>query len=279
MRSEEELGQIVLDYQKVFQCYEDLRRKSNDTFKMYGDRIEADTNDIMMINSKYTDEKIGDINFSKVKIEDKFLRVYESINAQVKRVMEGMGNFGKEYEQICEGIDGVSNEMKDLKEYYGSFTNLGEEVTKMSDDGCWDDKLDEYEEDLDKKTDYLLRCWECIRTIMTTGASKTRQKSRNSDLEIQKIKNAMDEKIRETERYYSERYISEKESLIKLQAKYDQFRFTHDNHTTKNSKAKEEEREFFLAEIEDLKISLENCYKTIDQIKGTLFYYKQKRHT
>lgn len=91
----------------------------------------------------------------------------------------------------------------------------------------------------------MVRSWDAVKAVLSLGIMRLRQGKRTGDLEIQKLKNQIDESSVATEK------LLEKDQVLG---------------------ERDEEIDFLLKEIENIKISLEDTYRTIDGLEGNIFW-------
>jgi hypothetical protein len=123
--------------------------------------------------------------------------------------------------------------------------------------------LDEIEAEFSKKIGIMVRSWDAVKAVLSLGIMKLRQGKRSGDLEIQKLKNHIDESSGAMEKQFIGK-LSDGEMVIeelrKKLLEKDQVLGERDG-----------EIDFLLKEIENIKISLEDTYRTIDGLEGNIF--------
>ena len=92
---------------------------------------------------------------------------------------------------------------------------------------------------------------------------KLRQGKGSSDLELQKLRNNIHENERDIEKKYIERNTQDDIVIQDLKRKLEK---SENN----SNKEKEEDRRILISELENMKNSLEECYKTIDSLEEIL---------
>jgi hypothetical protein len=110
----------------------------------------------------------------------------------------------------------------------------------------------------------MVRSWDAVKAVLSLGIMRLRQGKRTGELEIQKLKNHIDESSGAMEKQFIGKLSDSKviiEELGKKLLEKDQV-----------LGERGEEIDFLLKEIENIKISLENTYRTIDGLEGKIFW-------
>jgi hypothetical protein len=114
--SEQELATMVLEYQKIFKCYEDLRRNTNEYCRNFSEKISADTTDVMAMCKGVTTEKLDTANWVKEKIEARYLTGIDSASKNMKKIIADMQDYTNQFEEInISDPEGLHPQISELK--------------------------------------------------------------------------------------------------------------------------------------------------------------------
>ena len=267
IKSEKQLETMVLDYQKVFRNYEDLRKNQTDFYRNMSNKMNSDLSNCIEFYKGYANEQIGDANFAADNFEKKYYDVSETIKNNVETIFSDIVLYSNEFTETFNDIDiedfePIDNEIKELnalKERLNDFKGINLEATNNSLDNQ-EEKLDNFHKIFEKKIEIMSRMWKSSKSLISLGVMKITQKLRSLEFESQKQKNTYENTISENEKKFQIENDANKEIIEDLEKQVEDQEFDL-------KQEKEDETVFLLDQIEDLKNSLEDCYKTIDGLE------------
>ena len=268
--SEQELATMVLEYQKIFKCYEDLRRNTNQYCRNFSEKISADTTDVLSMCKGVTTEKLDTANWVKEKIETRYLTNIDSASKNMKKIICDMEAYTNQFEEFFSeaepSMQGEISELKTLVQKFSDPSTENDNFVSVIDETQWDVKLDEIETGFSKKIGILVRSWDSVKAVLSLGIMRLRQGKRSGDLEIQKLKNLKDEDAGALEKEFIGKLSDGEMVTAELRNQI----------ISKDQLVSERDGEigFLLQEIENIKISLEDTYRTIDGLEGNIFAVK-----
>lgn len=171
VKSEKELENMVLDYQKVFRNYEDLRKNQTNYYRSISGKMKNDLNSCIEFYKGYASDQVGDANIAAENFEKKYFCMSEVIKDNIETIFSDIVLYSNEFTETFNDVDiedfePIDNEIKELNTLKDRFNDIGNCDSGRGLDIIenQEEKLESFHKSFAKKIEIMSRMWKSSKS-------------------------------------------------------------------------------------------------------------------